>query len=129
LRWDFNLTVPIAQLRDTISSLRGLGLSYAVRGAQVSAEKRAAEQCPRADMIAEATAQARKMALAGAATLGPIVSVTDGGFDGGGIGALLRLIPVSRQGDFGVGVIAAFSPLPPGQPLVCSLTVKFKLGR
>jgi hypothetical protein len=129
LRWDFNLSVPIAQLQDTISSLRGLGLTYALRGVQVSQEKRASEQCPRADLIADATAQARKMALAAAVSLGPILSVADGGAVGGAVGAVLVPAIASRRGDFSVGVIAAFPPLPPSQPVVCSLVVKFGLGR
>lgn len=130
LRWDFNLAVTMGQLPDKISSLRGLGLAYAVRGVQVSPEKRASDQCPRADLIADATVQARKMALAAAVTLGPILSVADGSLVGGAIGAVLVPVLASRQGDFSfVGNIASFPPLPPSQPVVCSLVVKFGLGR
>jgi hypothetical protein len=130
LRWDFDLAVPIAQLPDTISTLRAQLLNITVRGTQVSAERRAAEPCPREDLMADATSQARRMSLAAGIALGPILSVAEGGV----IGAVLVPVAASRQGVFSVtvgpyGGSSFAPPLPPSLPVVCSLTVKFGVGR
>ena len=89
LQWNFNLAVPLTSLTATIASLTnlvqnisqnnsGLALSFSVTGVQTSAQSQATQQaqtCTNANLIADATAQAKSLTAAAGMTLGPILKL------------------------------------------------------
>jgi Protein of unknown function (DUF541) len=134
-QWDFTLAVPIAKLAATIGSLTklqqnigqnnsGLTLTFYVEGTQVSQEAQQLQQsqpCSNSELIADATAQAQKLAAAAGLTLGPILK--------------LSTVPLAEQSavpteiaSFVSGPFAEilFAPAAP-QSATCSLAVQFQL--
>ena len=90
LDWSFSVAVQFAKMKATVASLTslqqsiskdnsGLKLSFYVRGSTVSPELQS-QPCPTNDLIADAQAQAQKMASAAGFTVGPIVSVSKPNF-------------------------------------------------
>jgi hypothetical protein len=84
--WSLSTTVPLANIQTTIARFNalassigqnqsGLALIFSVQAAQSSP---ASLTCPVATLIADARAQAQKLADAAHANLGPIVGVADG---------------------------------------------------
>lgn len=148
--WTFVVPVPLANMKTEIATLTtarqslmakrsAFTLSFNVAGTQASPELLAAQPCSRADLIADATAQAQKMAAAGGFWLGAIVSMSD-------VQAGVVAVPtqVIRTGDFsflsggtGTGDVASFLvgiPLTTYAPLTsprvsCSMTVKFRVTK
>ena len=130
LEWSFALPVPLSKTKETVASLtalrnaiaakrNGMTLSFSVQGTQASAQAVQALACPTADLIADARAQAQKLADAAGLTLGPILalsSATTGNSSAGG--AIYAAISVSR-----------FIQTAPTIPSICALTVKFGLTR
>ncbi len=111
LQWSFTLAVPLSKLKDTIATLTtvqqnvakknsGLSVSFSLQGAQVSPQAQQAQTCALADLIADARAQAQKLADAA----------------GMGVG-----VTTSTAGSYS---FLGFAPLPN-----CTLTVKFALQR
>jgi uncharacterized protein YggE len=126
LAWIFHWTVPIAQMKDTIASLSALELNYVVTGVQVS--EAATPACPRSDLIADATAQARKLSAAAGLTVGRILAVSDNPPQ------VADVVPTlaGRSGSFSsfiLGTPSGQQPLFPSPQFTCSLTVQFALGR
>jgi hypothetical protein len=87
VEWDFSVAVPLSKLRDTISQYsalqqavaqknNGTTLSFFVTGAQVSAQALLAQSCSLPDLIADARAQAQKLANAAGLSLGGILSMS-----------------------------------------------------
>jgi len=90
-QWSFNLNVPLAKLTTTIGSLMqlrqnigqnnsGLTLTFTVEGTQASQLSQQIQQsrpCSNSDLVADATAQAQKVAAAAGFTLGPILQLSN----------------------------------------------------
>src|SRR5690242_4547717 len=73
LVWSFNLPVPFPKIKDTVTSLTalqktigqnnsGLNFTFNVVSTQVSPQLQASQQCPIPDLVADARAQAQKVA-------------------------------------------------------------------
>ncbi|SPE40712.1 exported hypothetical protein [Candidatus Sulfopaludibacter sp. SbA3] len=83
--WMFSLAVPFSKMKDAIAALQQAAsqqtvtVSYSVQGTQVSAQLLAAQDCSNASLLADAQAQARKVAAAASVGLGGIVAISDGG--------------------------------------------------
>jgi uncharacterized protein YggE len=133
LQWTFTLPVFFGSMQDTVASLTnlqkaiaqqktGLTLSFGPQGTRVSPQTQQAHQCSTASLIADAQAQAQKLADAAGFILGPVLATSE---------ASPTVVPVQA---FATGVIALgnfqqfFSPaVYPVAPSTCSLTVKFAL--
>ena len=130
LQWSFTLAAPFSNLAATIGSLiklqqtitqnnSGLALTFSIAGTQVSAQLQQSQSCSNSGLIADATAQAQKLAAAAGLTLGPILKLSNtplaGGLAGYVVPAAVRLGEVS---DFLLGA---------AQPTTCSLVVQFQL--
>jgi uncharacterized protein YggE len=87
LQWNFQLVAPLSSLKNTVAQLtsqqrtiaqknNGISLSFGVAGAQTSPQALAGANCAPADLIADARAQAQKMASAAGLTLGSVVGVS-----------------------------------------------------
>ncbi len=127
LEWDFALPVPIAKIKDTAATLanlqksiaqqkNGVALTFSVQGTQVSQALQQSQPCSIPDLLADARAQAQKLADAAGQSLGPILAMSSA--TSGNIG--LPTVSVSRLGL----TSSSFSI-----PFICSLTVKFGLTR
>jgi hypothetical protein len=109
LQWTFRLPVPLADTKDTVASLTSLQqslqkntalrLSFSVQGTQVSQQLVQSQTCSIPDLIADARAQAQKLAAAA----------------GRGVGNILAMA-------------GATSSSAGTAPAVCSVTVRFALG-
>jgi hypothetical protein len=119
LQWSFTLAVPLSKIKDTISALttiqqnvakknNGLSVSFSLQGAQVSPQAQQSQTCALPDLIADARAQAQKLADAAGVGLGVILAMSNA-----------TSLPVATT-SFLIGTI----PLPN-----CTLTVKFALQR
>jgi hypothetical protein len=126
LQWIFALPAPLAKIKDTIATLtalqkgiaqqnNGLTLSFNVQGTQVSAQSQQSHVCPTADLLADATTQAQKLAAAAGLSLGSVLAMSGG-----------TSVP---NGVVSASVTGLLSFAPPVLPSVCSMTVKFALLR
>jgi hypothetical protein len=132
-QWSFTLAAPLSSLTATIGSIEklqqtigqnnsGLTLTFSVDGTEVSPQLQQAQSCSNSGLIADATAQAQKLAAAAGLALGPIRSLSNAPLAQAyaEIYAAPGLAVVTnRLGDF---VLSSFS-----SPLTCSLTVQFQL--
>jgi hypothetical protein len=134
-QWSFTLVAPLSKLSTTIASLikieqtigqnnSGLTLMFTIEGTQASQQVQQLPSCSDAELIADATAQAQKLAAAAGLTLGPILRVSNVP------GSQTYAVPniVERVGSFVLGDFSEFlfaAPLP--SPVTCSLLVKFEL--
>jgi uncharacterized protein YggE len=127
LQWTFVLPAPLARIKDTIATLsglqqriaqqnNGLTLSFNVQGTQVSAQLQQSQVCPISDLLADATAQAQKLAGAAGLSPGAILAISSGTSVPGSVGSA-------------VSITGALIFAPPVLPSVCSMTVKFALLR
>ncbi|HEX5227365.1 MAG TPA: SIMPL domain-containing protein [Bryobacteraceae bacterium] len=115
--WSFTLAVPISNLNSTINSLTALqqtvtGLTFSVSGTQASEQA----TCSNADLIADAKAQAQKLAAAANVTLGPVIQLSNSPAPV----AVAQLFAPARLGAF----VSAVAYVP---PVTCSLSVQFQL--
>jgi uncharacterized protein YggE len=128
LQWNFNMAVPLASLTATIGSLAkleqtitqnnsGLTLTFTVGGTQVSPQLQQSQTCSNSDLIADATAQAQKLAAAAGLTLGPILKLSNGP----------ALQPTLVVANAFLGFIVPNELLPASSPVSCSLVVEFQL--
>jgi hypothetical protein len=126
LQWIFALPVPLAKIKDTIATLTtlqksiaqqntGLVLSFNVQGAQVSTQAQQSHVCPTADLLADARAQAQKLADAVGLSLGTVLAMSSGTSASSSVGS--------------VSFAGLFVSAPPVLPSICSMTVKFALLR
>jgi len=87
LQWSFTLAVPLSSLSGTIGSLAklqqtigqnnsGLTLTFSINGTQASAQLQA-QPCSTSNLIADATAQAQKLAAAAGLAVGPILRLSN----------------------------------------------------
>lgn len=125
VEWAFALPVPLAKLKDAAAALTalqstigqdgsGLKLSFSVQGAQVAPETQQAQSCVLTDVLADARAQAQRLANAAGLMLGSVLAMS--GSTSMSSGNLLA--PGAYIGRFYSSSIGA-SYLP------CSMTVKF----
>ncbi len=122
MQWSFSLPVAYSKAKDTaagLASLNGpLTLAYYSSSPNVSTQA----QCPLADLVGDAQAQAQKVAAASGFTVGSIVAISDGNN--------ATSVPTSliRSGDF-----AVISPYPLFAPAIvaqaCTLVVDFTIAR
>lgn len=127
LQWTFALPAPLAKIKDTIATLtglqqrigqqnNGLTLSFNVQGTQVSAQLQQSQVCPTSDLLADATAQAQKLAGAAGLSLGAVLAMSSGTSVPSNVGSA-------------VSIAGALIFAPPVLPSVCSMTVRFALLR
>jgi hypothetical protein len=120
LQWSFILPVPLSKIKDTIGTLttvqqnvakknNWLTVTFQVQGTQVSAQSQQSQACALSDLIADARAQAQKLADAAGMGVGVILAMS---------GATYGVTPISVYSSW-------FSPSGPN----CTLTVKFALQR
>lgn len=126
--WLFLLPVPLNNITDlqrTLTELqqspdtatRGLSLSFSLVGARSSPTLITAQRCPVSELLAEARAEAQKMANAASLTLGPVLAIGDADV------SRPTAVLAARIGTIG---FFSFDPLP--QVTFCSISVKFRLG-
>jgi len=142
LLWSFTLGVPLTKLKGTVASLTmlqssiaknnsGAALMFQVQGSRVSSELTQAQSCSLQSLVADAQAQAQKLAVAAGLYLGPILAISDGSSGGVSSQDVLRLLPGALE-------IGAISTLPliafvqpisisASTPFTCIAEVKFKL--
>jgi uncharacterized protein YggE len=134
-QWSFTLVAPLSKLSTTIASLikieqtigqnnSGLTLTFTIEGTQASQLVQQLPSCSDAELIADATAQAQKLATAAGLTLGPIIRVSSVP------AAQTYAVPniVERVGSFVSGDFSQFLfAAPVLSPVTCSLLVKFEL--
>jgi len=134
-QWNFALAVPLSSLTATIVSLTklqttiaknnsGLTLTFYVNGTEVSQQLQQSQACSNSDLIADATAQAQKLAAAAGLTLGAILKLSKA--------PLAQPTLVVENGLFGYVVpnnnrLGAFSPGFVSPAVTCSLFVEFRL--
>jgi len=94
-----------------------LTMTFTVQGTQVSTALQQAQACNLPGLLADATAQAQKLAAAGGLTLGPILAIAN---------ATLNSAQASSAA-FISGGFSSFLLTP--TPQNCSLTVKFAVTR
>ncbi|MGB6943042.1 MAG: SIMPL domain-containing protein [Bryobacteraceae bacterium] len=128
LQWNFNLAVPLSSLTATIGSLTklqqtitqnnsGLTSTFSVNGTQVSQQLQQSQSCSNSELIADATAQAQKLAAAAGLTLGSIAKLSNG--------SLPQTYAVLY--DPLVGYIVPNNFVLASSPVTCSLVVEFRL--
>ena len=81
------MTAPIGNFKSTVTQLQslqqlitqkknGMSVSFSVSGTQVSAQSQQAATCSTADLLADARAQAQKMAVAAGAGVGNVLAMS-----------------------------------------------------
>ena len=127
LNWLFTLAVPFSKLPSTAAQLGGQNIAFYVQGSQVSPALQLAQQCPIANLLADARVQAKRAADAAELVVGDVLALSGGN-------PLISSSPTALIGNIqiGTGQIPAAAPFVLSQPAVratCSLAVKFKLLR
>jgi hypothetical protein len=121
LQWTFTLPVPLSKLKDTSTALTnlqqsiakknaGLAMSFSVQGTQVSQQLQQSQPCVVSDLLADARAQAQKLADAAGLTLGQLLALSS-----------------STSSTTGSSNSGFFNPLP--SLSICAATVKYALIR
>ena len=132
--WAFTLLAPLSKLKDTIASLTtlqqsiaqknaGLKMSFSVQGTQASPQP-----CSTPDLIADARAQAQRLANAAGVSVGPVITISDAASSSLTAAAAYR-IPTQLTGDFSTFLVNTPVFATPNLPLNCSLVVQFRLVR
>jgi uncharacterized protein YggE len=140
LQWSFTLATPLTKVSATIASLitlqqsmvknnSGMSLTFQMQGAYVSPQAFQSQSCSTKDLVADAQAQAQRVAAAAGLAIGQIVAISDGSSF-----AVAPTYPALafRGGDFSTGTgtwfnTAGFSSY--AIPSGCYIEVKFKLLR
>jgi hypothetical protein len=128
IEWAFGLSVPFAQMKATVTALTGLQQSimqantgftlyFSVQGAQISTSLLQSQTCNIAGLIAEATAQAQKLASAAGLNLRSILALSSS-----------ISSPVANN-SVPVAIAGAFASSQLTVPQGCALTVKFSVTR
>lgn len=122
LEWTFGLPVPLSKVKDTATTLTnlqqtiaqkntGLTLSFYLQGSQVSPQLQQSQTCAFTDLVGDARAQAQKLATAAGLNVGAVLAMSS---------FTSTTVPN--------GVVITGYPYTSYSP-VCSMTVKFALGR
>ncbi|SPE40711.1 exported hypothetical protein [Candidatus Sulfopaludibacter sp. SbA3] len=138
LEWSFSIHVPFSKMKDTIAALQTAAavtgtspvtaVSFSVQGTLVSPQLLAAQDCSYASLVADAQAQARKVAAAASVPLGGIVTISD------------TASPSFLAGDFSQIITGAIYDPTTGNPFSgsfsygapptsCGLTVQFGISQ
>ncbi len=128
LQWTFALAVPLSNLTPTIGALgklqqsitqnnSGLTLTFSVNGPQVSQQLQQSQSCSTSDLIADAIAQAQKLASAAGMTIGPVLGMTN----------ISSPQPSGAREYFVSGGTLGFVYYTPAPPVTCSAAVEFQL--
>ena len=140
LDWSFSISAPLSKMKATLASLAeqqqsvsasksGLTMSFGVAGSRSSGQS---QSCSMPDLIADAKAQAQKLASAAGLTAGPILAMSESepaAIPAGRVGI------IQFSGAFAVPNVSQFVPVKtfllgavaPAQ--TCALVVKFQLLR
>ena len=122
LQWAFQFAVPLTKIKDTITLLtglqqaaakknNGLSITFSIQGAQSSVQS---QSCSLSDLVADARAQAQKLANGAGLSAGNILAISS---------------PTSSA-NLGFGqALTLGSTTPAALPGACLLTVKFALLR
>ncbi len=124
LEWAFTLPAPLSKIKETAASLAtlqqniarqhgGLSLSFSVQGTTVSPQLLQSQSCSLPDLLADARAQAQKLAGAAGFTADTILAMSSA--TAATVGATTIFSSISS--------LLAPSPVP------CTITVKFSLAR
>ncbi len=124
LEWAFTLPAPLSKIKETAASLAtlqqniarqhgGLSLSFSVQGTTVSPQLLQSQPCSLPDLLADARAQAQKLAGAAGFTADTILAMSSATAATAGAAAI----------NTGLSIFLAPSPVP------CTITVKFSLAR
>ena len=135
LQWTFTLPVQLSKLKDTLASLTtlqqtiaqknsSLSMTFSVVGTQASPQ-----QCSTPDLIADARAQAQKLANAAGVSVGPIIGVSDAASSSLGSTAAYFIPTVLFSGLAGSIVSTPLFFIAPTPPLNCSIVVTFAMLR
>jgi hypothetical protein len=127
-QWAFGLAVPFAQMKATVTALTslqqsitqassGFTLSFSVQSAQVSTSLLQSQSCNIPGLIADATAQAQKLAAAAGLNLGSILAMSSNTSSP----VANNSVPVANIGLISSGILTT--------PQGCALTVKFTVTR
>ena len=117
LQWFFTLPAPLTNMKATIGLLTAVQksmaqnkptftMSFGVSGLQVSPQAQQSQPCVLPDLVADARAQAQKLAGAAGATVGAVMAISNS-----------TVVTDTGSGPFSQ----------PASAPVCSLTVKFAL--
>jgi len=123
LQWSFTLAVPLSRIKDTITTLttvqqntakknNGLSVTFQVQGSQVSPQALQSQACALPDLIADARAQAQKLADAAGMGVGVILAMSGA--------TSVPTATTAGLSSFLIGVVPLSN---------CALTVKFALQR
>lgn len=135
LQWSFTLAAPLSNLTATIGALTklqqsitqnnsGLTLAFSVNGTQISPQLQQSQSCTTSDLIADATAQAQKLASAAGLTIGPILSLTNASPQPAAAFAQREVAPANYFIGDAFSASLFYAPTP---PVTCSLVVEFQL--
>jgi hypothetical protein len=128
LQWAFALTVPLSQIGATIATLTnlqqtvaqnnsGMTLTFATGPAQASPQLLASQSCSIPDLVADARAQAQKLADAAGLPLGQLITIQSGA-PGSPVPEVISLIGAPGFPVFGGAGSTNFN---------CTIVVKFAL--
>ena len=123
LSWIFGLTVPLANVGQTLTVFSKLGYDASVNGVTLSGAAVSKLSCNYLDLIADAQAQGRTLTDAAGMRLGSILALADRPYD-------VTLTGDLRSSSPSFISIAAFVPTPifrTTPALTCSVTVKFQM--
>lgn len=136
--WYFSLAVPWSNLKDTLTALASdqrktgprASIDYSVQQAQVSPSLQAAQGCVYPALVADARAQAQKVAAAAGVTVHEIVGLSDGTVQAP-VPTFAALIPVFSLGSVRSGVFVNPFGLSgfPAPSSSCSITVQFRISQ
>jgi uncharacterized protein YggE len=87
LQWTFQLAIPLAKVKDTLTTLgnvqqalakkgNGIAMSFGVQGAQAATQPDPSQSCSLTDLIADGRAQAQKLANAAGLSVGNILAMS-----------------------------------------------------
>lgn len=122
IEWLFSLPAPLAKIKETVVTLttlqqniakqrKGLAMNFSVQGTQVSPQLQQSQTCSITDLLADARAQAQKLASAAGFTADTILAMSS---------VTETSVPTA---------IAALSSVLLPSSVPCTLTVKFNLVR
>lgn len=138
IQWQFSITAPLAQIKDTLSALQSAqnavpannagpvtSITFSIQGTQVSPKSAATQDCTNAALVNDAQAYARQVAAAASVPLGNIVAISDGSAVGIPTLAYRAAWFDTLTGGAALGSFLLGSPSGPS----CSLTVQFSIGQ